>query len=260
MTLRFGIMCRGTSFEYWEASAIRKLLALGFVRPALLIIEPPQANRPRSSIIHKVRTLFTSPLALWTLYTRLFVEKRLNARAQVDLTAELDGVPRMECKVVRKGRYSEYFSEEDVAAIRDQDLDFILRFGFNIIRGEVLRSARYGVWSFHHDDLFVYRGGPPCFWEIYEGASRTGIVLQRLTDKLDGGVMLKQGHFATKRSYASNLDTGLMLGVDWPSEVCADIASGRAGYIDADPVNTTAPIYTRPVNGEMLGYLWRKGR
>ena len=37
---------------------------------------------------------------------------------------------------------------------------FMLRVGFNIIRGEILNVPKYGVWSFHHDDEVKYRGGP----------------------------------------------------------------------------------------------------
>ena len=55
-----------------------------------------------------------------------------------------------------------------IAALLSHDLDVILRFGFNILRGEVLTSARYGIWSFHHGDNEFYRGGPPLFWEVVE--------------------------------------------------------------------------------------------
>jgi len=85
-----------------------------------------------------------------------------------------------------------YFNAEDVATINKKDLDFILRFGFNIIRGEILNAARYGVWSFHHDDERKYRGSPPGFWELYYRDPVTGSILQRLTDRLDGGIVLKR--------------------------------------------------------------------
>jgi len=67
---------------------------------------------------------------------------------------------RMECAVMKRGRYSEYFTDEDIERIRAFKLDFLVKFGFGITRGAILDVARYGVWSFHHDDEARYRGSP----------------------------------------------------------------------------------------------------
>jgi hypothetical protein len=42
------------------------------------------------------------------------------------------------------------------------------------------------VWSYHHGDNEFYRGGPPHFWELYEKAPLSGVILQVLTEELDG--------------------------------------------------------------------------
>src|SRR5262249_24509512 len=100
-----------------------------------------------------------------------------------------------------KTRFVDRFSPEDVASIRAHDLDVVLRFGFNIIKGDILSTARFGVWSYHHDDNDQYRGGPAQFWEIYEGNRVSGVILQVLTEKLDGGRVIYRSYGAT----ASNL-------------------------------------------------------
>lgn len=73
----------------------------------------------------------------------------------------------------------------------------IIRFGFRIIRGEVLHTARHGVWSFHHGDNREYRGAPPYFWELYERNPVAGSILQKLTEKLDGGKVLSRSWSST---------------------------------------------------------------
>jgi len=88
--------------------------------------------------------------------------------------------------------------------LRSYDLDVLLRFGFNILRGEVLNSARYGIWSFHHDDNECYRGGPPLFWEVVEDNPCSGVILQVLTEKLDDGFVLCKSLFATARGLWPN--------------------------------------------------------
>jgi len=74
----------------------------------------------------------------------------------------------------------------------------MIRFGFNILRGDILTVARYGIWSYHHGDNDFYRGGPAYFWEVYEGNPISGAILQVLTEELDAGKVLCKGFFATR--------------------------------------------------------------
>ena len=65
-----------------------------------------------------------------------------------------------------------------------------MRFGFNIIRGDILNSATYGVWSYHHGDNSVNRGSPPGFWEVFLDWKVSGVTLQLLSEDLDNGQIL----------------------------------------------------------------------
>ena len=161
------------------------------------------------------------------------------------------------CHVTRKGRFSEYFSEEDVQRIRSYNLDFIVRFGFGIVRGEIHGAARYGIWSYHHDDERVYRGSPPCFWPIYDNRPTSGAVLQRLTDRLDGGVILRHGTFATQPSYSTNLKTVYGGCVDWIRSAALQVKLGDLITVSAQPSPTTARISYSPGPISMLNFLGR---
>jgi len=86
--------------------------------------------------------------------------------------------------------YVHRFREGDIKALRALDLDVILRFGFNILRGDILQCARYGVWSYHHGDNEYYRGGPALMWELIEAAPLSGACLQVLNERLDDGLVL----------------------------------------------------------------------
>lgn len=249
-TLRFGIMCSGTRFQAWQARCLRHLLAHERIEPALLIMdENGTASGGAGTYLSKLKNPRN---LLWYAYR---AAERLLSRAlrRVDMSGELAGVPVMHCRVTRTGKFSQYFQPDDVAAIREHGLDFIIRFGFNIIRGEILESARYGVWSFHHDDEQKYRGTPPGFWEVYHDDPVTGSILQRLTDRLDGGVVLKKGFFKTIRcSYMRSRDRSFFDSAVWPLQVCIDIMNGTAAYLDAPPSTTSAPIYYAPTNLQMI--------
>jgi hypothetical protein len=250
-------MCSGTDFHKWEAGMLRALLEIPGVQLTLLIVDA-RPRVPRNPWWRRLVTLLRLRGVLYSIYMRYFVEPYCDAISKEDVSSLVNGVPRQECHVRLKGKFSEYFSEEDIAAIRSYELDFILRSGFNIIRGEILSVPRYGVWSFHHDDIEKYRGGPPAFWEIFYGDSKTGVTLQRLTDRLDGGVVLKRDWTATcLSSYAQNLNAGLSLGRDWPALLCRDILAGRTEQFFQPAVQTAAPIFYRPTNTQMLVYLSR---
>jgi hypothetical protein len=236
--LRFGVMCTGTRFAAWEAQCLDRLVALGTTRLALLIVDKRAEGR-RVGPVRRVRSLLRSDRILWLLYERLLVNGRIKALEPVDWSARLQGVSVLACDVSRRGRFSEYFSAADIDIMRGHDLDSILRFAFGIVRGEILQVPRYGIWSFHHDDEMRYRGGPPAFWEIYRGDPQTGVVLQRVTERLDAGVILRKRAFDTMlHSYVRNRDVGLFGCVAWPAEVCRDLVAGKDEYIDGTPDRT----------------------
>ncbi len=257
--LRFGIMCAGTVFPAWQARCLEELLALRGVSPGLLIVDPrPPA---RSSTLARLKRLARGKGVLWALYDRWFVRGRSEAMSPVDLSGRLSGVPVLRCEVARRGEHSEHFSDRDVAGIRRHGLDFILRFAFGIIRGEVLRAARFGVWSFHHGDLEKYRGVPPCFWEVFHGDPVTGAVLQRLTERLDGGVVLQRGYFRTiAHSYVQNRDAAYFRSASWPARVCRDLQNGAASFLEEPPSSTAAPILRNPTNRQMAVFALRTMR
>ena len=105
-------------------------------------------------------------------------------------------VPQLSLSPIQK-KFSDYFKPEDLEKISKYQPDLILRFGFRILKGEILTAAKLGVWSFHHADPGYYRGGPPAFWEVMKSQASTSYVLLQLTEKLDQGPILYQSWMQT---------------------------------------------------------------
>lgn len=258
-TLRFGVMCSGTVFDAWQARCLEALHALGTVEPGLLIID--DRARPSRRVTQRISRLVRSEKMVWKAFNDGFAARGAAGLRKVDLCEEFASVPKLECRVTMRGKFSEIFDDADVATIRGHDLDFILRFAFGIVRGDILDSAAFGIWSFHHDDEALYRGGPPCFWEIYNGDPVTGVMLQRLTERLDAGVVLHKGHVRTvASSYAKNSDAAHFAGAAFPAKICNDILAGVREHVDAAPAASNAPIHHNPTNRQMLRFLARLGR
>jgi len=116
--------------------------------------------------------------------------------APVDCAARLQHVDALSVTPITK-RFVHRFPDDAIGRIREKNLDVLIRFGFNILRGEILSAARCGVWSYHHGDNEYYRGGPAYFWEVYENRPISGVTLQILTEELDAGKVLYKGIFTT---------------------------------------------------------------
>lgn len=256
--LRFGVMCAGEQLESAFAASIDELLKIDGVELALLIVD---VNPPaRRSLRAKLKRVVSLDGNLWAILQRLFPLRRLPCYQPRRMSAVFAGVPRIRCRVTRKGEFGEYFDPEDVERVRSHDLDFILRFAFGIIRGDILNAARYGVWSLHHDDESKFRGGPPAFWEVYHDEPTTGAVLERLVDRLDAVIVLQKCHIGSRRwSYAANLNAVVWAAVHMPARVCRDILAGCAEYLEAAPRHTEAPVFRAPSDLQMARFLLKTG-
>ena len=255
--IKFGIMCSNTVFPIWRALTIEKLLSSENIELSLIIINGnPSSSKNRDSIVKNIFSrLFLNKYLLLNLYNRISVNN-ISTVQLIDISESFSDIPTIICKTKKRGKFSEYFYEKDLDVISKHNLDFILRFGFGIIRGDILKVPKYGVWSFHHGDEKKYRGQPSCFWEIYNNELTTGAILQRLTNKLDGGVILKKGIYRTiNHSLGKNKEQIYSDCVSWPLLVCNDIKNGAADYIFDTPSETNSPIFFKPNNWQSFIFI-----
>jgi hypothetical protein len=256
--LRFGVMCDTQTLQAWQADALDHLLSSGCAELRLVIQpasgKPTQRRRPLLSSLldHEFRRNL-----LWLLYMRLLGQYAQAIRS-VDCSARLGAVERLNCRVIYRGRYSQHFSDADVRKIKAYDLDFIVKFGFGIVRGAILESARYGIWSYHHDDERLIRGGPPGFWEIYLGHPTSGAILQRLTNTLDGGIVLHRGVFSTHWEYLANRDQLYFGSSDWCARAAKDLMTGNLTFVNGRPSETRARIVRLPNNSQFLRFAFQQ--
>jgi hypothetical protein len=133
---------------------------------------------------------------------------------RVNVSELLKDVPKLALKV-RQTKYSDIFSDNDIVRIADYQPDIVLRLGFRILKGKILAVAKFGVWSLHHGDNSINRGGPPAFWEVVKRESVTGVTLQVLSPDLDGGVVIDKAFIRTdSSSFLRNQNTLFWAGVE----------------------------------------------
>ncbi len=245
--LRFGLLCNSLQLERWQAEAISLLRENG-IQLALIVInaEPPA---PPPGVIERLRSYPFQKL-LFRLWNRYVF--RPKSKAPTDISKEVESIEKIYCTPLKKG-LSNYFSPADISSIQSQKLDFLLRFGFNIIKGEILEAARFGVWSFHHDDERLIRGGPPGFWEFMQGHEYNGVILQKLTEELDKGLVLRRQFYKVIRhSYAAHLDQLYFESTLLPLQSCKDLLLDPD--FEPEVSQSKAAIKHPPGNLQMIRY------
>ena len=270
--LRVGLLLDDVVLERLFAEVVRDIRRSNFAELKLLVLnraERPAAKQPRPrSFAGRVWRVIRDPQlrrALgWDLYTQL--DQRCFTTEDDPLALEdgrelLAGVETLHVTPITK-RFAHHFPEEAVAAVRAKDLHVLLRFGFNILRGDILKAARYGVWSFHYGDNDYYRGRPAHFWEMVEGNPLSGVVLQMLTEELDAGQVLAKGLFATQPGISLIRNR---IQPYWSSEhmVIQKLWEVReygwervkSGILPAAPYQGKKKIYRTPANREIVRWL-----
>lgn len=261
--LRVGLMLDSWTVPAWTASIIRQIQESDFAEIALVVMQD-SVETPRWQRLKRLL-----PQILYSLYLRLdrwlinrVIHVGNDAFDRTNIKQDVAAAPTMKLTPIQKG-FSQRFAADDVDRIQSAKLDVMLRFGFGIIRGDILHVARYGVWSFHHGDNREYRGGPPMFWEMYEGNPVAGVTLQILSDKLDGGKVIYRSLSKTNSfSLHLNRNKNYWKGSDFVLRRLRDVH--RAGTEALTTLETYQEhidyqrgIYRTPGNFTMLRFLAR---
>jgi hypothetical protein len=261
--LRIGILTDGDAIPDWLARVIAEVRASGIGEIAMVVTRatPPGAPpRPRAPI-RWWKNRNNALLTLWQWLDRRAAPRPAAAGSLRSLAPDAEWI----AAVPETGRFTDRIVGADLERIRAARLDVLVRSGFRILQGGILEAAAHGVWSFHHADNRVNRGGPPAVWEVLEQSDVTGVTLQRLTAELDGGIVLARSVGATRpASFARNAN-GM-----YPRSARMMLRSLARLHAGLDPVQATgddgswmayhAPLFRAPTNAQLVPRAWRLAR
>ena len=261
--LRVGLLVDGLEQPRWVRAALEEVERGGDAEIVLIVRDatPPTPSPGKLRTYARNRRVL-----LYSLYRRLDSRRfKLDADpfAPTEIASMYPTTPVLDVRP-RRTKHSDYFEESDLEAIRRYDLDVAIRLGFRILRGGILGVARYGVWSYHHGDNNVNRGGPAGFWEVMEGHPVTGSILQVLSEDLDGGRVLYRSYSSTERiSVGRNLQNYYWKTSQFIARALRALRDDLRRGIDpttAQPQPVAAysqPLYTTPGNVEMARLMTR---
>ncbi|MDE2433087.1 MAG: hypothetical protein KGN37_09590 [Burkholderiales bacterium] len=271
--LKIGLLLDGDFVSSWALEMLEIIRASNHSEIILLIMPRPRGSANKKSLFRKlvdnldgIGSTVTRRLLDW--YYRKLLERQTYGRHSelvVQSPEIFKGIATILVDPIQT-KWSDSFGEADLRDIRTHQVDVFIRLGFRILRGGILGAARYGVWSYHHGDNLINRGGPAGFWEVMESWPETGSVLQILTEDLDNGKILSRTYSST--NFSSVLDNRrnyfwktLSLIPRKLSELHKFGASEFFKRVDEQnsaPVLYSHKLYTNPDNKEYALLLIRK--
>lgn len=267
--LRVGLLVDSKELPRCFSEVVDHILQSDFARLALLIVNNEQrAAQPKRAMLRQAWNLIVSRqrrrLLLFHLYQRWdrrHVDPATDPNVLVDCTAKFETVESIPVVPIRNG-FVHRFPDDVVRRIREERIDVLIRFGFNILRGNILSAAKCGIWSYHHGDGDFYRGGPSHLWEMVEQNPISGVMLQILTEELDAGKVLCKGWFATQPglSLARNRVQPYWGASTFVIQKLRELhILGHAKLLNetgvGNPYHGMKSLYRAPTNNEMLRWL-----
>jgi hypothetical protein len=253
--IRLGLLMDSPAAPAWVLRCIERIIEMECVEISLVVLPHADSIPPRASLAS--RLIRNRRHLAWHGLRR--VENRLittspDACELRPTETPLAGVPRLAIRPRREGP-CDYIEGDDLKRIARHEIDVFVRFGFGILRGEILNLAPCGVWSFHHGDNSQYRGGPPGLWEIVHKDPVTGAILQRLDSRLDAGLVLDRIYCATDFTSVRRTQNGLF----WAALSMLPRALARLEKLGPEeffarakrkhpPLETLGAIYREPGN------------
>ncbi|TYK65766.1 glucosamine inositolphosphorylceramide transferase family protein [Colwellia echini] len=271
--LKIGLLVEDKHLPAWAFEMISQIKASNYAEISLIIENDVPKVIPNVSIWDKIRNnknrlgYLCVRKVLEVIYDKLIdrVQTLPDATESKSCEQLYQNTPLIKVKPIQK-LHSDYFLDTDIQTIKESQLDVIIRLGFRILRGDILSSSKYGVWSFHHGDNNLNRGGPAGYWESLESWPETGAILQILNEDLDNGQVLYRSYSCTNEfSYNENVNNYFWKSLYFMTRTLESLyLEGEEEFFakvakqNENPIIYSEKLYKSPTNKELTKLTFNK--
>lgn len=179
--IRIGLLIGNFHQPSWVYDIIENINAGAYGE--IVLVVKNETISPDVSGIQRFRYNFN----LYSLYRRV-EEKISKSNSDVFLQKDISPLVKPAGHLTINGNENknpEYASGDDATKILEYKIDVFLKFGTEFSFGHLLKTAKLGVWSYHHNDKYAFRGEPVGFWEFYYQKKEIGSYLEIVNDDED---------------------------------------------------------------------------
>ena len=174
--LRLGVLLDSFELHAWAYRALERICESSCAEFSLIILNESEQIYP-SGVEKLWQNRHRIVYEIFNKIDEKFFREEPSAFNEKDIRDFLWDVPVVKAKPIHKDE-GNFFDPASIDGIRQYRLDILIKFGFGPLQGDILSTAKYGVWSYHHGDIRRIQGGPPGFWEVVESWPETGSVLR----------------------------------------------------------------------------------
>lgn len=192
--LRIGILLDNNLIPAWSYKMLEAIIKSSSSEIVLIVKNTPKnkITQGNENILFKLFTKLDKKLFKFT--PNAFELKNILNILNID-TIEV---------IPNQLKLSDQIQEIDLIEIKKYKIDVFLKLGFRKLSGDILKSARYGVWCIVDGDNKIDGSGIQWFWKIIENKSEIRVSLQILSEDIDNGIVLFDSYSAIHNS-SSNI-------------------------------------------------------
>lgn len=173
--LKIGILLDSYLLPAWKYKIVEEIASSDFASVSLIITNakgPVKRSKGQGSVVFRLHNKLDA-----------FIFSDGNSYSvKKNIQPLIKDVPELSAITGLINNYEE-FSGEVIAEIRNYNPDIILKFGFGMLTGEILKIPRYGVWSYPMENLVTDKDSTAGYFEVVRRNPVTGSELVILKDE-----------------------------------------------------------------------------
>lgn len=193
--------------------ALQRLVSLKEIEVVGVFVETEIARL--HSVREKLRRSFRYDgyaVTMAKLIRRLFLAKSDNEDLLTAMQSRDELRNIAEAHLVPFHLVGNYHTPDSIALMRSTKADLGVIYGTNIVKESVFKIPRLGSINLHQGLAPYYRGGPPVFWELYNGESEIGLTVHYVETKVDSGAIILQDTMPLRYDYDYRMDYESFIG------------------------------------------------
>ncbi len=192
--LRLGLLMDSFAIPRWEYAMIEKIARSHFGEIVLVVLNDSPKEKRNTFSRFKDNWSQLAYRGYRSIEDKLF-KVGYDAFRNKDSKTLLAEVPTLKVKGGLT-RSSDCFDAEAIKGIKSYSLDVLIQLGFRVLEGEIVGTARCGVWSYYPGDSQISDRVPAGFWEVLENHPTTYSSLKVL-DKRGNDIVIYGSNSST---------------------------------------------------------------